>query len=144
MVKLATSQFVPRQSLSKSISLVAMNWIYAILLVGAIIAFLLIRRGKQISAKDAKEFLKQGALVIDVRSAGEYTAGHLQRAINIPLSEIETAITRKTKDQDQVLLLHCQSGARSSAAVKKLRALGYEKAYNLGGYGRAAQIVGAR
>lgn len=122
----------------------AMNWIYAILLAGAIIAFLLIRRGKQISARDAKEFLKQGAVIIDVRSAGEYTAGHLQKAINIPLSEIETAITRKTKDHDQVLLVHCQSGARSGAAVKKLHALGYEKAYNLGSYGRAAQIVGAR
>lgn len=94
--------------------------------------------------KTAVEYLRNGALVIDVRSAGEFTAGHLPKAVNIPLSEIETVISRKVNDKNQVLLLHCQSGMRSSAAQKKLKALGYTNAYNLGSYGRAAEVVGAR
>jgi rhodanese-related sulfurtransferase len=43
-----------------------------------------------------------------------------------------------------VILLHCQSGMRSGVAKKKLNALGYSNAYNLGSYGRAAEIVGKR
>lgn len=98
----------------------------------------------QIPKKAAAEYLKNGAVVIDVRSAGEFTAGHLVKAINIPLSEIESVIARKVNDKSQVLLLHCQSGKRSSEATRKLKELGYTNAYNLGSYDRAAQIVSGR
>jgi len=97
----------------------------------------------QISAGAAADHLKHGALLIDVRSAGEFSGGHLRSAINIPLDQIETLVPRRVKDKSQVLLLHCQSGARSGAAKKKLVALGYTQAYNLGSYNRAARIVGA-
>jgi rhodanese-related sulfurtransferase len=40
-----------------------------------------------------------------------------------------------------VLLLHCHSGMRSGMARKKLVALGYTHAFNLGSYSRAVQIV---
>lgn len=117
----------------------------SLLIAIAVLAILLIlKRGKQISAKTAGEYLRSGAVVIDVRSAGEFTAGHLAKAVNIPLSEIETVIARKVKDKNQVLLLHCQSGMRSGVAMKKLKAMGYASTYNLGSYGRAAEIVGSR
>ena len=54
-------------------------------------------------------------MIIDVRTAGEFVAGHLPIAVNLPLSEIETNLARRVKDKNQVLLLHCQSGARSGA-----------------------------
>jgi len=88
--------------------------------------------------------LKDGALVIDVRSSAEFSSGHLPNSINLPLEEIETALPRRVKDKNQVLLLHCQSGMRSDLAKKKLNALGYSNAYNLGSYGRAAEIVGEK
>jgi phage shock protein E len=103
-----------------------------------------IRRSGKISARTAALYLDQGALVIDVRSAGEFTAGHLPRAVNIPLSEIETVIERKTNDKSQVLLLYCQTGARSGQAKSRLRVMGYDNAFDLGGYARAAEIVGGR
>ncbi len=112
--------------------------------VALVVVILLLKRRGQIPARTAGEYLRGGAVVIDVRSAGEFTAGHLPKAINIPLSEIETVIARKVKNKNQVLLLHCQSGARSGEARKRLKALGYENSYNLGSYGRAAQIVGGR
>jgi hypothetical protein len=40
-------------------------------------------------------------------------------------------------------LLHCQGGSRSGAARKKLNGLGYNSAFNLGSYRRAAEIVGS-
>ena len=107
-------------------------------------AFLLLRRGMQVPKKAAAAYLRTGAVVIDVRSAGEFTAGPLARAINIPLSEIESVTARKFTDKNQVLLLHCQNGKRSSEATRKLKELGYTNAYNLGSYDRAAQIVSGR
>ena len=113
--------------------------------VAAVLAILLLlKRNGQISPKIAGEYLRNGAVLIDVRSAGEFTAGHLPKAVNIPLSEIEAVIGRKVKDKNQVLLLHCQGGGRSGEARRKLKALGYANAFNLGSYERAAQIVSGR
>jgi rhodanese-related sulfurtransferase len=115
-----------------------------IVVIAMAASLLLFFSGGKVSKKAAAEYLRNGAVVIDVRSAGEFTAKHLPRAVNIPLSEIETVIARKVRDKDQVLLLHCQSGSRSAEAIRRLKAIGYERAYNLGSYGRAAQIVGSR
>ena len=120
-----------------------MNSTILLVTLAVLIAFLLLKRMGQISAGAAADHLKHGALLIDVRSAGEFSAGHLRSAINMPLDQIETLVPRRVKDKNQVLLLHCQSGARSGAAKKRLVALGYTQAYNLGSYNRAARIVGA-
>jgi phage shock protein E len=118
-----------------------MNWTTVLILAAVVAAFLLLKRVGQISTKAAREFIKHGALVIDVRSPGEFGGGHLQRAVNMPLSDIERLIERKVKDKNQVLLLHCQSGVRSGLARKKLIALGYSNAFNIGSYGRALRVV---
>ena len=101
----------------------------------------MIKKSGQISAKDAIEKLKAGAIVIDVRSAGEFNSGHLAKAINIPLDEIETALPKRVKDKSAMLLLHCASGMRSGIAKSKLHGMGYTNAFNLGSYGRAESVV---
>lgn len=120
------------------------SWILLLVLAALLLALLLLKRGGQISAEAAADSLQKGALVIDVRSAGEFAARHLPGALNIPLDEVETATPRRVQDKNQILLLHCQSGLRSAAAQKKLTSLGYARVYNLGSYARAAQIVGSR
>jgi rhodanese-related sulfurtransferase len=112
-----------------------------IIVAAAVVLFFLLRRSGQISIKQAREYLRNGALVIDVRSAAEYIPGHLPKALNLPLSEIEAILPRHVQDKNRVLLLHCQSGMRSGVARKKLKAMGYPNAFNLGSYARAAQIV---
>jgi phage shock protein E len=121
-----------------------MNWWDVLIAFGIVAAFLLFRRAGLISVKDAQEHLKHGALVIDVRSAGEFVAGHLPIAVNLPLSEIESNWQRRIRNKNQVLLLHCQSGSRSSVARKKLIALGCPNTYNMGGYARAARVVSGK
>ncbi len=118
-----------------------MNWT-TILVIAAIVAVIfMMKKSGQISAKDALEKLRNGALVIDVRSPGEFSSGHLPKAINIPLDEIESALPKRVKDKNQMLLLHCASGMRSGMAKSKLKAMGYGNAHNLGSYGRAEKIV---
>lgn len=118
-----------------------MNWTSVAVIASLFVLVFLLKRGGQVSSRSAVEYLRGGALVLDVRSAGEFTAGHLPGAVNLPLSEIETAVNRKVKSKDQVVLVYCQSGARSSEARRKLRAMGYEHAFNMGSYRRAERIV---
>ena len=121
-----------------------MHWTTVGILVAFVVVFYLLQQAGRISTKAAKTHLKDGALVIDVRSPEEFRAGHLPKALNIPLDRIETALPSRVKDKNQVLLLHCRSGARSGVAKKKLQSLGYGNAFNLGSYGRAAGIVSER
>ena len=118
-----------------------MTWMSLSIVIALLLVLLWFKRGTRISSKTAADYLRNGAVVIDVRSAGEFTANHLPKAINIPLSEIDSVISRKVSNKNQVLLLHCQSGMRSSQAVSRLKALGYANAFNLGSYGRAAEIL---
>lgn len=118
-----------------------MNWI-SLLIPGAFIAIiLLLKRAGQISVRAARDCLKKGALVVDVRSRGEFASGHLPGAINIPLDEIETALPAKANNKNQPVLLHCASGMRSAMARRKLKSLGYTNASNLGSYHRAERIL---
>lgn len=120
------------------------NWIIIAIVVVVIAAVLVMKQGGQISPQTAREYLKKGALVIDVRSPGEFSSGHLDKAINIPLDQIETVIPQRVKDKNQVLLLHCASGMRSGVAQRKLKTMGYMNAFNLGSYSRAEGIVSAQ
>ena len=118
-----------------------MNWTTILVIAAIITVIFMIKKSGQISPKDALAYLKNSALVIDVRSPGEFNSGHLPTAINIPLEEIETALPRRAKDKNQTLLLHCQSGMRSGMAKQKLKGMGYTYVFNLGSYGRAESIL---
>ena len=118
-----------------------MSWTPFLILAAIVAVVLMMKKAGQISAADALAYLKNGALVIDVRSAGEFSAGHLANAINIPLDEIEIALPKRVKDKNQVLLLHCASGMRSGMAKGKLKSMGFTNAFNLGSYGRAESIL---
>jgi phage shock protein E len=84
--------------------------------------------------RDAWRDITDGKLVIDVRRPDEFTAGHLENAINIPHTEIKTGIAAVTKDKQQIIVLYCRSGRRSQLALETLNELGYKNAYNAGGY----------
>ena len=119
-----------------------MDWTSVLIFAAIVVLFFLSNRIGLISAATAKEHLRRGAVVIDVRTAAEFKAGHLARAINVPFDEVETTVPRRVTDKGQVVLLHCQSGLRSGVAKKKLTAIGYTQTFNLGSYRRAARIVG--
>ncbi len=121
-----------------------MNWTSILIVFGVLVLFFLVKKIGQVSAKDAQQYLKEGALVIDVRTAAEYNSGHLPGVIHIPLDQIEAGVPRRVRDKNKVLLLHCQSGMRSGTAKQKLKGMGYTQVFNLGSYGRAAQIVKSR
>lgn len=120
-----------------------MDWTTGLLVVGVVGAWWLFKRLGQVSRKDALQYLKEGATVIDVRSPGEFQSGHLERAINVPLNEIGERVSQHAPNKNQVLLVYCLSGTRSGVARRILKQMGYAKVFNLGSYFRAKSIVQA-
>ncbi|MBC7213688.1 MAG: rhodanese-like domain-containing protein [Burkholderiaceae bacterium] len=71
-------------------------------------------------------------VLLDVRSPGEYMAGHVRGAINLPLERFMQDIARVAPDKDAPIVLYCVSGARSGMACDAMRQLGYRQAINGG------------
>ena len=76
---------------------------------------------------------REGALIVDVRTPGEYADGHLPEARNIPAGEIAARAQELEKLKDTQLILVCQTGSRSAGACKQLEKLGFGKVGNLAG-----------
>jgi len=74
--------------------------------------------------------LKNGALVVDVRSRGEFASGSSKGSINIPLDELESGTL--TLSHDQTIILCCASGTRSAMAAATLKRKGFKSVINAG------------
>lgn len=71
---------------------------------------------------------------IDVRTAEEYSAGHIEGAALIPYEVIADNISKITTDKNADIRVYCRSGRRSGVAKDTLNAMGYTNVINEGGY----------
>jgi rhodanese-related sulfurtransferase len=77
----------------------------------------------------------KGAVVLDVRTAREFTAGHVPGAVNIDWHARDFADQVAKLDKSKSYLVHCQAGIRSAAAVKKMNTMDFLHLYDYaGGY----------
>jgi rhodanese-related sulfurtransferase len=76
---------------------------------------------------------REKAVVVDVSEPGEFAAGHIVGAKNLPLGELEAKLSNAVKNKTLPLILVCQTGARSARALAVAKKLGYEQAQSLGG-----------
>jgi len=81
---------------------------------------------------DFKSLVKSGALIVDVRTSGEFNSGHIKGSINIPVDSIKSKISDLKKKGKPVITV-CRSGARSGMAKGILSNSGIE-AYNGGSW----------
>lgn len=84
-----------------------------------------------IDASKARELKDAGAIVIDVREAGEHRRAHIPGARNVPLTEVESRLDDIPRDTPVVV--HCKLGNRGALAAKRLHELGFENVHNLAG-----------
>ena len=80
---------------------------------------------------DFATLVANGALILDVRTKGEYNGGHIKGSINIPLDQLTGNLT-KLKDKNKIIITCCASGTRSSIAKGILQSNGYTNVYNGG------------
>ena len=90
---------------------------------------------RQVSMDEAIDLMSQetGYIILDVRRADEFAAGHIPGAINIPNESIGTDEILQLPDKDQLILVYCRSGRRSKEASQKLVNLGYTNIIEFGG-----------
>ena len=74
-----------------------------------------------------------GYIILDVRTAQEYSEKHIPGAINIANESIGTEDISELPDKDQLILVYCRSGNRSKQASEKLVKLGYTNIIEIGG-----------
>lgn len=88
-----------------------------------------------INYEELKKIIKNNTKVnlIDVRSNQEYKEGHIQKAINLPIYELDKRIQSIVNSKDEIIILYCQSDFRSKKGQKTLNKMGYSNVYYLKG-----------
>jgi len=79
------------------------------------------------------QLVKDGAIVLDVRTKGEFESGHIRGAINIPVDQLGNNL-KKLGDKSKPIITCCASGMRSASAKAFLKSKGYSEIYNGGGW----------
>jgi rhodanese-related sulfurtransferase len=88
----------------------------------------------EVSAEDGHRMVEEGAVLLDVREADEWDAGHAPGALWIPLGDVQARVGELASDRRIVAI--CRTGARSAVVAEALIGAGFD-AVNLEGGMRA-------
>ncbi|KAB2915651.1 MAG: rhodanese-like domain-containing protein [Bacteroidetes bacterium] len=89
---------------------------------------------------DLGELINNGAVIVDVRTKGEYAGGHVAGSINIPLDQLRNNL-KKFKSKDQPIITCCASGMRSASAKVTLKSAGFTNVHNGGSWSSVNRFV---
>ena len=90
--------------------------------------------GRQVSPAEATLLInREDAQVIDVREPGEFAAGHISAAINIPAGKLTERLSEIEKFKSKPVVICCASGMRSNQICAVLKKNGFENLSNLSG-----------
>jgi rhodanese-related sulfurtransferase len=81
---------------------------------------------------DFAQLVKDGAIILDVRTPGEYAGGHIKGSKNISLQSLQKNLSEIPKDK--VIITCCASGMRSGSAKSILLSSGFKEVHNGGGW----------
>lgn len=87
---------------------------------------------------DIAALLKNGAMILDVRTPAEFAEGHVEGAVNIPLDQLQRNLSMVSRERPVITC--CRSGARSGLAESLLRDHGYD-AYNGGAWTNVERLL---
>ena len=90
---------------------------------------------RQVNAEEAAAMMEEESsyIILDVRTAQEYSEKHIPGAINIPNETIGSEDIPELPDKEQLILVYCRSGNRSKQASEKLVKQGYTNIVEFGG-----------
>jgi rhodanese-related sulfurtransferase len=71
-------------------------------------------------SESVKEYMDKGAVIIDVRTVGEFREGHIKNSKNIPLDNIFSKVN-EIKRFEKPVIVCCRSGMRSAQAASILK-----------------------
>ena len=113
------------------------NIIIAVVLLSILVGCTTVNNSKatvqKVSCDNMKDLVKQdNSFLIDVREPSEYDEDHLEGAINISSTKIDSIKDYDNIKKDSIIIVYCKSGKRSKDSADKLINLGYKKVYDLG------------
>lgn len=91
--------------------------VVAVVLVAAYFMFM---KGGDLSSADARQLVQAGARLVDVRTPGEFAAGHIPGAINVPVQQLDTRMS-ELQPKETAIVVYCRSGRRSGNAARMLK-----------------------
>ena len=80
---------------------------------------------------DYVQLVKEGAIILDVRTKGEFGSGHIRGSVNIPVDQLGKNL-QKFKDKKRPITTCCESGMRSASAKGILKSNGFINVHNGG------------
>ena len=86
-----------------------------------------------------REYLDKGAVLLDVRTQGEFQSGHIKNAVHIPLQELNNRYNQ-IKKLNKPVIAYCASGMRSGSATGILKSKGID-AINGGGINSLKNVL---
>lgn len=94
-------------------------------------------QAKKQDPEAARKLIDSGAVVLDVRTPGEFSAEHLPQATNIPVDQVVDQLAQVEKlaggDKSKPIVVYCSAGSRSAKAKLMLESAGYTQVVNGGG-----------
>lgn len=93
-------------------------------------------KGPDVPEIDAQEVYdnlqsKKEVMLVDVRTAQEYSRGSIEGSVNIPLQELSEKIESEIPKKDRTIYVYCLSGSRSVSAVEKMIKMGYKNVFSM-------------
>lgn len=89
----------------------------------------------KVAPDKARELVKAGAKLVDVRSPGEHAGGHIEGSVNVPVGDLSSRLS-ELGDKEKPIVVYCASGMRSASAASMLRSAGFKEVHDLGSIGR--------
>lgn len=88
-----------------------------------------------ITAEEVKRALENKAdvIVVDVRTQEEYSKGHINGSILLPVDSVQEKIVSVIPDKNKIAYVYCRSGARSKMAVQAMKKMDYTNTYHMQG-----------
>lgn len=89
---------------------------------------------KKLSPMDATQLInREDAVVLDVRSDGEFNQGHIVNAVNIPQKSVQEQLSKLEKYRGRPIITACRTGQVAVNVGSTLKKNGFEQVYNLAG-----------
>ena len=113
-----------------------------VMIIGLLLAIVVVAAWALVSGRShptppQTKKMADGALLLDVRTNEEYQEKHGEKALNIPLTNIQAGVLPQVT-QDTPIYVYCRSGNRSAQAVELLKKAGYTKVTDIGAYDNLA------